>query len=126
MVGIEALFGEASEVDPDAVDGLDRFLIDDESVERVFVVVNTSFVFSSERLLVVQREGFTGRRMDFHTVPYESIRDFTLGTPGRFESESELRIWLYGMTSPIRHTVDERLDADIMYRALSERVLQRG
>lgn len=124
MVQYEDLFGEASEVDPDEIDGLRRFLLDGEELERCFVSITTLFVFTEERLLIISKEGFTGRSVDVHTVPYSSIRDYTAGTPGRFESESELRLWLRGMTSPMRYKISESLDVEGLYRVLSEYVLR--
>lgn len=123
MVQYDDLFGEASEVDADEVDGLARFLIDGEAVNRCFVSLQTLFAFTDERLLVVQREGFTQSTTDYHTVPYESVRDFTAGTPGRFESDAELRVWLDGMASPMRYKISDKVDVDAIYRELSRRVL---
>lgn len=124
MVRLDDLFGEASEIDVGRVeDDLKRFLVDGESLHRGFVVVQKMFFFTDKRLLIIRREGFTQTKTDFHTVPYDSIRDFSVDTPGRFENEGELRVWLMGMTSPMRFTINPNVEVYDLHQALSENVL---
>ncbi|RCW48787.1 PH domain-containing protein [Halanaerobium sp. MA284_MarDTE_T2] len=99
---LSGLLGNASEVDVEKVeDNLEKILIEDEKLVRAFKVLRDLMVFTDLRLILVDKQGMTGKKMEYHTIPYESIRHFSVESTGHFDMEAELKIWTAGASEPI-------------------------
>mmetsp|Transcript_13514 Transcript_13514/g.31479 ORF Transcript_13514/g.31479 Transcript_13514/m.31479 type:complete len:254 (-) Transcript_13514:187-948(-) len=51
-----------------------------------------SLVLTSKRVLVIDVQGFTGRRIAYESTPYSSIRAFSVESAGTFDRDAELKI----------------------------------
>jgi hypothetical protein len=102
---LSALLGHASEADVDEVEQtLERILADDEKVERAFRLVRDLLIFTNRRFLLVDRQGVTGKKSSYHSIPYRAITGFVVETAGHFDMESELKIWVSSNPEPIQRT----------------------
>jgi len=52
-----------------------------------------SMIFTSLRLLDIDVQGFTGKRTEYLTIPYSSLRCFSVESAGSFDRDSELKIY---------------------------------
>jgi hypothetical protein len=68
-------------------------------------VVRDLFVFTDRRLILVDRQGFTGRKVEYLVIPYRAITAYSVETAGTFDMDSELRIWISGRPSPVQKTL---------------------
>lgn len=96
--GLMGLFGDdAQAVDTSMVESQLRnsppILQRDEAVELAFKCGRDLMVFTTKRLLTVDVQGFTGKKVAYLTVPYSSILAFSVETAGTFDTDSELRCW---------------------------------
>ena len=57
-------------------------------------------VFTDKRLLLVDKQGITGKKIEYHSVPYKAISHFSIETAGRFDLDAELKIWISGAATP--------------------------
>jgi hypothetical protein len=102
---LSALLGNASEADVDDVEKtLEQILADNEQVERAFKLVRDLLIFTNRRFLLVDRQGLTGKKTSYHSIPYRAITGFTVETAGHFDLESELTIWVSSNPTPIQKT----------------------
>ena len=102
---LSGLLGDASEADVTEVEqDLARILAEGESVERAFQVVRDLIIFTRTRLILVDKQGLTAKKTEFHSIPYRAITHFSVETAGHFDLESELRIWVSSNPEPITHT----------------------
>ncbi|MCI4171035.1 PH domain-containing protein, partial [Bacillus spizizenii] len=46
------------------------------------------------------KQGITGMKTEFQSIPYKSISRFSVETAGRFDLDSELNIWISGAELP--------------------------
>lgn len=100
---IGKLLGHASDLTPDqARQELDGILLPDEPVQVAFKVVRDLFVFTDRRLVLVDRQGFTGRKVEFLVIPYRAITAYSIETAGTFDLDSELKLWISGRPDPIQ------------------------
>ncbi|MBM7623660.1 PH domain-containing protein [Sporohalobacter salinus] len=96
------LMGNASEMDMEELEKeLAEILIEEEEIENGYKLVRDYFVFTNKRLLLVDKQGLTGSKKEFHSIPYSSIRHFSIETAGSFDRDSELKLWVAGMPQPI-------------------------
>jgi hypothetical protein len=102
---LSALLGHASEADVDDVEQtLEKILADDEKVERAFRLVRDLLIFTNRRFLLVDRQGMTGKKSSYHSIPYRAITGFVVETAGHLDLESELKIWVSSNPEPIQRT----------------------
>lgn len=98
---LDGLLGNATNVDQDAIKKeLTDVLIQNEEVDLAFRLVRDLVVFTSHRLIVVDKQGVTGKKVDYKTFPYKSISRFSVETTGHFDLDAELKIWISGAVEP--------------------------
>ncbi|MDP4024106.1 PH domain-containing protein [Methylobacterium sp. NEAU 140] len=103
---LDGLLGHGSDLGPREVDEqLAGFLVEGEAVRVAFKVIRDLFVFTDRRLILVDRQGLTGRKVSYLTVPYRAITSFSVETAGTFDLDSELKIWVSGRPDPIERTL---------------------
>jgi hypothetical protein len=102
---LSALLGNAAEADVEDVEqNLEAILADDEKVERAFKLVRDLLIFTNRRFILVDRQGMTGKKTLYHSIPYRGITNFAVETAGHLDLEAELKIWISGNPTPIERT----------------------
>ena len=102
---LSGLLGNAAEADVADVDKqLDQILAAEERIERAFQLVRDLIIFTNRRLIFVDRQGLTGKKTTYHSIPYRAITNFAVETAGHFDMESELKVWISGQPSPVQKT----------------------
>ena len=95
------LLGNASQKDVEKVERqLEAILIPDERVELAFSLVRDLIVFTEYRLILVDKQGMTGKKTSYKSLPYASISRFTVETSGHFDLDAELKIWISSALEP--------------------------
>jgi hypothetical protein len=121
---LDGLMGNAAEVNIDKLEkDLELILCEGEEIERAYVVIRDSFVFTNRRLLLIDKQGLTGKKVEYHSIPYKSITHFSVETAGHFDLDADLKIWISGIQMPIEK--EFRGDKSIynVQRALAHYVL---
>ncbi|ARJ38099.1 PH domain-containing protein [Sporosarcina sp. P21c] len=97
----DALLGNASVVNnEDVKKELHLILADGEEVEAAFKLVRDLIVFTKTRLILVDKQGMTGKKVDYHSVPFKSISHYSVETAGTFDMDAELKIWISSSQTP--------------------------
>jgi Bacterial PH domain len=100
---LSGLLGNAAEADvADVEKNLVEILAEDERVERAFQLVRDLLIFTNRRFILVDRQGLTGKKTTYHSMPYRAITNFAVETAGHFDLESELKIWISGQPTPVQ------------------------
>ncbi len=95
------LLGNASQKDTDKVEEqLRDILLPGEQVELAFALVRDLIVFTEKRLILVDKQGMTGKKSAYKSLPYRSISRFTVETSGHFDLDAELKIWISSAVEP--------------------------
>ncbi|QKW07592.1 PH domain-containing protein [Streptomyces sp. NA04227] len=99
------LFGNAHTVDPSkAAQEYGRLLGQGEQIYGAYQLIRDIMLFTDRRLILVDKQGLTGKKVEYHSVPYRSIVHFSVETAGHFDLDAELKIWLSGTPAPIEKT----------------------
>ncbi|MBC8082417.1 MAG: PH domain-containing protein [Hymenobacter sp.] len=121
---LDGLLGNASESDAQEIQQeLTHLLATDERVEKAYAVIRDLLVFTNKRLILVDKQGVTGKKVEYLSLPYRSVERFAMETTGHFDLESELKIWVRGQTEPISKTFRNDSSIRDVYRALAEYAL---
>lgn len=68
-------------------------LLPDEMVAMAFKAGRDSFILTSKRILIIDVQGFSGKRVAYNSVPYSSIRAFSVESAGTFDRDAEVKIF---------------------------------
>jgi len=117
---LTGLLGLAGDVDVAALRReLEPVLLPDETVEVAFQVLRDQIVFTDRRLMLVDKQGMSGRKRAYHSVPYRAITMFTIETAGSFDADAELRVWVSGQPAPLTQKLSRGVDLSGISRALA-------
>lgn len=99
---LDGLMGNASEVDSGEVnEEFAPILGDGEEVTHAFKLIRDMFVFTNKRLILIDKQGLTGKKVEYHSVPYRAITQFKVESAGHFDLDAELKIYVSGQSEPI-------------------------
>ena len=122
---LQGLFGNASEVDAkDLQKDLDAILADDEEVVKAFRIIRDLFVFTDKRLILIDKQGLTGRKAEYHSIPYKSISHFSVETAGTFELDADMKIYISGNPTPFEREFKRGSEIVAVQKLLARFVLK--
>jgi len=122
---INAFFGTASEIDPEELAAeFGPILADGEQMTDAFKVVRDLWVFTQCRLILADKQGLTGRKVEYHSIPYKSISQFSVETAGRFDLDAELKIYISSNPVPIKKEFKKGSDLINVQKLLDAHVLR--
>ena len=104
------LMGNASKIDSaDIQNEFSQILAPGEVVEHAYQLIRDYFVFTNKRFVLVDKQGLTGSKVQYHSIPYRSITHFSVETAGTLDFDSELKIWFTGTPEPIQKQFNKKL-----------------
>jgi len=122
---LQGLFGNASEVDIKSLQkDLDAILVEGEGLIKAFRVIRDLFVFTDKRLILVDKQGLTGKKAEYHSIPYRSISHFSVETAGSFDMDAEMKIYISGNMTPIEREFKRGTDIVGVQKILAQYVLK--
>ena len=122
----DGLMGNATQHSNEAIEKeLQDVLISNERVDLAFKLVRDLIVFTDKRLILIDKQGVTGKKIDYKSIPYRSISRFSVETSGHFDLDAELKIWISSAELPAE-SLQFRKDKNIVaiQQALAAAVLQ--
>ena len=119
------LFGNASEVNINELKNeFGDILIPEEDIVAAFRIFRDKWVFTNKRLIMLDVQGVTGSKRDYHSVPYHSIDHFRVETSGTFDGDCEMKLWIKGMSEPLKKEFKRDVDVKSLQRVLATYVLK--
>ena len=98
---LDGLLGNAAEVEPSKMQAeFGQILGAGEQVEKAYVLIRDAMLFTNRRLVLVDKQGVTGSKVEYHSLPYRAITHFSVETAGHFDLDAELKIWVSGRAEP--------------------------
>ncbi len=107
---LDAMMGNASKVDiAGPLEDFGHALAEGETIEHAYQLFRDMFLFTNRRLILVDRQGLTGSKMEMHSIPYRSITHFSVETAGMLDFDAELKIWISGSPHPVQKKFNKKL-----------------
>ena len=118
------LLGNASTIDNSKITGqLEPILAAEEKVELAFQLIRDQFVFTSRRLILIDKQGLTGKKVEYLSIPYKSITRFAVETAGQFDLDAELKLWIGSDPTPLVKELRGGENVTAIQKALATAVL---
>lgn len=122
---LDSVMGNASEISPDSVESsFQQILAPGEKIEKAYQLFRDFFVFTDKRLVLVDKQGLTGSKVEYHSIPYRSITHFSVETAGNWDLDAELKIWISGNPLPIQKRFNKKLNIYQVQSVLAAYVLR--
>lgn len=122
---LDGMLGNASKIDADKIsDEFGKVLAPGEKVEHAYQLIRDYFVFTDKRLVLVDKQGLTGSKAEYHSIPYRSITHFSIETGGTLDLDAELKIWISGTPAPVLKQFNKRLSIYEVQAVLASYVLR--
>ncbi|MBV8251307.1 MAG: PH domain-containing protein [Chitinophaga sp.] len=95
------LMGNAGAVSQEElVQEYSKLLTATEHIEMGFKLIRDVFLFTNKRLILVEKQGLTGSKIEYRSIVYKSISRFSVETAGTFDLDAELKIWVSSEANP--------------------------
>jgi hypothetical protein len=126
MMGLlDGLMGNASEIDVATVETeFKQILSPGERTEKAYQLIRDTIVFTDKRLIYVDRQGLTGKKVSYQSIPYRNIVRFSVETAGSLDLDAELKIWVSGSAGPIELKFNKKLNIYAVQGVLAGYVLR--
>ncbi|MEZ7499225.1 PH domain-containing protein [Flavobacterium sp. Arc3] len=101
-----------------------QLLIDGEEIELGFKLIRDTFIFTTKRLILVDKQGLTGSKTEYKSISYKSISRFSIETAGTFDLDAELKIWVSSELQPsIKKQFNKSVNVYEVQKVLAHHVL---
>jgi len=125
MIMFQGLFGNATEINAKELQkDLDATIVEGETVVKAFKIFRDLFIFTDKRLLLIDKQGLTGKKAEYHSIPYKSISHFSVETAGTFDMDAEMKIYISGNPTPIEREFKRGTDIVGVQKVLAGFILK--
>ena len=122
---LDGVLGNASKIDAAKIQAeFSQILMPAEKVEHAYQLIRDYFVFTDKRFVMVDKQGITGSKVEYHSIPYKSITHFSIETAGTFDLDAELKIWISGTATPFQKQFNQKLSIYEVQAVLASYVLK--
>ncbi len=122
---LSGILGNASEVDIEKIEEeFEQLLVEEEQIETAYKVIRDLFIFTDKRLILVDKQGVTGKKVEYHSFPYRSITHFSIESAGHFDLDAELKLWISKADTPLTKQFKKSKNVYDVQRSLAEHVLK--
>lgn len=122
---LDGVMGNASKIDSSKIqEEFSQILAPGERVEHAYQLIRDYFVFTDKRFVLVDKQGLTGSKVAYHSIPYKSITHFSIESGGTFDLDAELKIWISSTAEPIQKQFNKKLSIYEVQAVLASYVLR--
>ncbi len=70
--------------------------------DLAYKLIRDMVILTNHRLILIDKQGLTGRKVEYRSIPYKSITMYTVESAGHFDLDAELKIWISGQPEPMQ------------------------
>lgn len=121
-----ALLGNAGSVSQEELKrDYGKLLIENEEIELGFKLIRDVFIFTNKRMILVDKQGITGSKIEYKSITYKSISRFSIETAGTFDLDAELKIWVSSEQQPsVKKQFNKSVNVYDVHKVLATYVLK--
>lgn len=72
---------------------VEPLLVEGEEIVAAFKDIRDSVVFTNKRVVAINVQGITGKKVDYTSLPYSKVQAFSVETAGFFDLDCELDLF---------------------------------
>lgn len=98
-------------------------LVEGEEISIGFKLIRDTFVFTNKRLILVDVQGVSGKKVEYMSIIYSKVTRFSVESAGIFDLDADLKIWVGSSAAPIRKRFNRNVNIYELQSVLAEYVL---
>lgn len=67
-----------------------------EIVQFAVKTIRDIAVFTNKRILIADKQGLTGKKIEYYSIPFKNIITYAIETAGTFDLDSEIKLLMSG------------------------------
>lgn len=99
-----------------------KILTRDEWIAMTFEGYRDGVVFTDKRIITINIQGFSGKKIDLTSIPYSNITAHSIETAGAMDYDSELTLWVRSVGA-VRFQFTTGTDIYMIGKTISDYVL---
>ena len=99
-----------------------NLIVAGEEILGSYKSMRDGVVFTTARIIIVNVQGLTGKKVDYTNIPYSKINVYSIETAGTFDLDAELDLFISGM-GKLRFEFKGRSDIVAISRYISQAIL---
>ncbi len=121
---MSGLLGNASVVPiAEVQQELRPILLEGEVVEHAYKLIRDQIIFTSKRVITIDKQGLTGSKQNIRSIPYKSIKMVSKEGAGLLDLDAELVLWITGEAQPLKFEFKKGVDINAVYRLVCKYIL---
>jgi hypothetical protein len=81
-------------------------------------------IFTTERVIKIDVQGVTGKKESYTSIPFSSVKWYSMESAGTFDLDSEIVLGVQGMTLPLALKFGKDSDLSKIYQLFSTYILR--
>lgn len=102
-------------------DTVKEILIAGEEAHVAYKTVRDVAVITNKRLIIADRQGLTGKKIEVYTIPFKSIVMYSTENGGTFDLNSELELWT--KAGHFKLNLNKKIDVRKLDKIIAEAIL---
>jgi hypothetical protein len=121
-----SILGSTGTVNPEElIKKYGKLLIEGEGIELGFKLFHDVFIFTTKRLILIDKQGLAGDKVEYRSIAYKSISQFSVEAIDTFDHDAELKIWVAGEQTPsIKKQFNKSVNVYDVHHVLASYVLK--
>lgn len=92
---LNTILGNASQVNINEIKAqFENVLVENENIEAAFSLFRDKMVFTSKRIIFLDKQNVTGSKKEYLSVPYHAVSVFSVESAGTFDADAEIKLWV--------------------------------
>lgn len=100
-----------------------EILIKNEIITAAFTSMRDKLVFTDKRIISINVQGISGKKIDYTSIPYSKIQIYSVETAGFLDLDAELDVTISGLGT-IRFELTDTSNIKEICQKISEKVLE--
>jgi len=97
-------------------------LTNNEQVLYAFKTIRDKVVITNKRLITINVQGITGKKVDYTSLPFSRVQAFSVETSGTLDLDCELDLW-FSEVGKVRLEIVGNFDIQLLNKTLSHYIL---
>lgn len=103
-------------------DDVSMMLTSNEQVLYAFKTIRDKVVITNKRLITINVQGITGKKVDYTSLPFSRVQAFSVETSGTLDLDCELDLW-FSELGKVRLEIVGNFDIQLLNKTLSNYIL---
>jgi len=121
MASLNTVMSWTFTAEVDVPEDITELLVAGEEAKIAYKTIRDVAVITNKRLIIVDRQGLTGKKVEVYTIPFKSIIMYSTENGGTFDLYAELELWT--KAGQFKLNLNKKVDIRKLDKLIAEYIL---